>query len=346
MGIPSKVFVSDHTVPFILHLLLMALTVISTALLIAGVGAKLDPEANLQGLCNQYGVSVSLLNLEEPSGINSCTAAAHESCDAPQAGWIPWANSDEDIQSGHRMVLQPSNADLEVCLYHVTSDKGNISAGIYGSVDCQFHNGIQLGSPPGQWMVVLSPTGTVSLWAPTPEKKCPAEPQACRANATTGHWQYRYTIPGAVTETWRHGTTKTYSESKTDEWSESVSVAVDAGFKFLGVGVDTTVTTEFSHQFSQTYSNEWSTTDEHDFQVTWSEKDIGRASWQFVVNELDTCGHQEESLLREFAITPNRLSEPCCLPGYSFDAPYYTKCAKGAMLPKKGCSSQMDSIVV
>jgi len=327
----------------------MALKVLTAAALVARVAAKVnggDPEANFQGLCNQYSVPVSLLNLEQPSGINSCTAAAHTSCNAPQAGWVPWANNDQDIQSGHRMVLRPSNGDKEVCLYHVTSGQGNISAGIYGSLDCQFQKGTKLGTPPGQWMVVLSPTGTVSLWAPTPEKKCPTEPQSCLANTTTGHWQYRYTIPASVTETWKHGTTKKHSESTTEAWDESVSAAVKAGFKFKGIGVDATVTSEVKHQFSQTYSKEWSTTDEHDFQVTWSEKDIGQASWQFVVDELDSCDHQEETLLQEFAITPNRLSEPCCLPGYSFDAPYYTKCAQGAMLPKKGCSSQQDSFVV
>lgn len=327
----------------------MALKLVIAAALIAGVAAKahMDPEANFQGLCNQKSAPVSLLNLERPSGINSCTAGAHASCNAPEAGWIPWANNDQDLQSGHRMVLSSFGVgDKEVCLYHVTSDQGKYSAGIYSSVDCQFHSGRLVGTPPGQWMVVLGSTGAVSLWSPTPEQQCPTEPRSCRAKHTSGQWKYRYTIPGAVTETWKHGTAKTYSQSKTEEWSESVSIAVDTSFKFLGIGADITVTSTFSHQFSEAYSSEWSTTDEHDFQVAWPKKDIGKASWQFVVSELDNCGHQEETLLKEFAITPNRLMEPCCLPGYSFDAPYYTKCAKGAMLPKKECSSQQGSLFV
>merc|ERR1719195_732016 len=56
------------------------------------------------------------------------------------------------------------------------------------------------------------------------------QPRACRATEVSGRWVYQYTIATATEETWKEGTTKTHSESKTKEWSTSVTAKVKQGW--------------------------------------------------------------------------------------------------------------------
>ena len=125
----------------------------------------------------------------------------------------------------------------------------------------------------------------------------------------------------------RSGTTKKFAESRTDEWSKQVTLAAAAGSTFLGfaggaVGVSGTL----RHSVTDAYGKEWSTNIEDSWTVEFSEKDRGKALWQFVFIIKDDCDHEEQALIREYALTPNQRHPPCCLPGYSSDGLNYGIC--------------------
>lgn len=297
------------------------------------VGAA--PTGNINGLCNQNDAEFFMRNQENPGGRDDCDAKPHSFCQTSEEAWIPWAQSAEDLEHGHHMGIS-SDLIHWFCIW-----RNNDEEKIYGAPNCQYSAKRELAKVPGVWRPVVSPAGDVSLWEPQ-LSPCPDEPRTCTVNKSMGQWLYKYTISGTVTETWKHGTTKTHEESKTEEWTESMSVSVDAGFKFLGMGTEITITGGFAHSTSSTHQDEWSITEEEDFSITFDEAYWGKAAWQFIFSEFDTCLHQENTLTREFAVTANAMDEPCCLPGYAADAPKYKVClSEKVMLPngkEHGCS--------
>lgn len=158
----------------------------------------------------------------------------------------------------------------------------------------------------------------------------------CKANKVSGQWVYQYTIPAATTETWKEGTEKKYTESKTEQWTQSVSITTELSWEFLGMGGKIDITAAVAHSTTNAYSHEWATTTEHDFSVTWSQDMVGKAAWQFKFDEYDTCHHKENTLTREYAVTEGQWRQPCCVPGWSVDAPHYTTCHSKETMTKDG----------
>jgi hypothetical protein len=158
----------------------------------------------------------------------------------------------------------------------------------------------------------------------------------CTANMVSGRWVYKYTVATATTEKWKEGTSKTHTESKTREWSESVTRKVTKGWELEGTSGKISVGTTIGHQTSQGYSDEWSVSSEYDFTITWSKDDVGKSAWQFHFNTVDSCGHSEETLTHEYALTESAAREPCCVPGYSTDAPMYLTCLSQDAMVKDG----------
>merc|ERR1712232_1511314 len=155
-----------------------------------------------------------------------------------------------------------------------------------------------------------------------------------------GLWSYRHTVSAPTIETWKHGTARKHEESKTDTWTWAVEESVSAGFAHYcpggpaGFGVAVTVTGKQAWEVSNYFSNEWSTHEEMEFSVEWSEEDVGKAIWQFVFTHVDTCQHEENTVTQEFAKTMNGKDEPCCLPGFFADDPSYKVClSEAAMIP-------------
>jgi len=301
------------------------------------------PTAAIKGLCNQNDAQFYLRHRDGP-GRDDCDAAPHSSCQVSSDGaWISHANSAEDLRLGHHIDIF-SDPARPFCIWHDDYDNK-----IYGALNCQYADRRQLATVPGLWNVVVSPVGDVSLWEPG-TRICPIEPRNCTVNRSTSQWQYRYTISGSVTETWKHGTSKRHEESKTETWDESMTISVSQSFGFLGMGGEITITGSLAHSTAREFQDEWSTTDEQEFSVTWDKSDIGKASWQFIWNEFDTCSHEEHTKTREFAVTANRLDEPCCLPGYATDAPHYKVCLSEEVMVANGkdhgCSVQGAIVVV
>lgn len=144
----------------------------------------------------------------------------------------------------------------------------------------------------------------------------------CDAKSVTGSWKRRYTLAGQTSDEWDHGTSKTHSESKTKEWSESVTAQVSHKFSFGKASISA----EVQHSMSDTYSNEWTVSDTHKFTVTFSPEDHGKTVWQFVFDTQDSCNHAETTLSKDYAVTRDAEQPPCCLPGYAHDAPTYQNC--------------------
>jgi hypothetical protein len=149
-----------------------------------------------------------------------------------------------------------------------------------------------------------------------------------------GQWTVHATIPGAVTETWKHGTSKKHTESKSDEWSMSATRTVTRGFKFEEFSAESKIESSISRSISNSYSSEWGVNDEYDWTIQWSQSDIGKTAWQFQFAFTDTCNHEETTRAQEFAVTEGAFRPPCCLPGYATDAPAYLTCvSKDYMIP-------------
>ena len=250
---------------------------------------------------------------------------------------IPEAESQADLDAGKRWLVDGNNGRT-FCIWRMTRDKM-----IRGADSCNFSNRLDMAesNPDQMWYVVLDERFHVALSL----NNCAGPPPSfpCSAKSVKGYWRYRYTIPTDNTETWKHGSLKKYQDSKTEEWSDSVTIKVELGFEIEGFDLGFSVGPTLGHKFAETYSQEWSVSEEYDFTFRWSGQDVGKASWQFVVDTLDTCGHKERALLQEFAVTPNREREPCCLPGYGVDMPYYTRCvSKEYLMPnaeKHGCTA-------
>jgi len=165
----------------------------------------------------------------------------------------------------------------------------------------------------------------------------------CDAMNVTGWWNYYVTLVGPATESLTYGTQKEHSESKTETWSQSVTISVSGGFQYsspsgAGGDVQVQVSGTLSHSISEAYSDTWSTSTQETFSETFPANDTGMSVWQFHFNITDTCKHVEEAKTREYALTPNKLHPPCCLPGYGADAPFYTTCVTGESMAPGGKS--------
>ena len=165
---------------------------------------------------------------------------------------------------------------------------------------------------------------------------------ACVGKAVQGQWVYQQTIaqPG-VTQKWIWGTNKQHTESKTTDWSESVSATVSQGWELFGSEGSVSITSTFSRSESQSYSYSWSSSTTEEYDITWSKSAVGKAAWQFDFIATDSCQHKETAHVKEFALTDGQWSPPCCAPGYATDAPQYKTChSKEVMVAggeKLGC---------
>lgn len=148
----------------------------------------------------------------------------------------------------------------------------------------------------------------------------------CSANSANGDWVAREVIQGE-TEYWiQHGTSKSHSESKTKEWSNSVTTTVEAKFGFAGASVSNTI----GKSTSQSYSSEWSRNDQTGYKITFHEDVRGKQLWQYIIHIKDDCSHAEQTLTKDYALTANRNQKPCCPPGYG---------SKGHTTDYQGCDA-------
>jgi len=291
------------------------------------------------GVCNNYKSEISVWSI---SGSNTCHVKANGGiCSGGLAKHgidpeIPNVVNAKDFNSRHMRVY--SN-DSRVALNIWRDDnQGKIYAGpAYG------RDFFQIGKefPDATWNLAVTETGDLELFGSDDPNDCPTVCKVTDPQKIHGSWKYKYVIASIGSESWEHGTTQTHKESKSKEWSKSVTTTVKSGFEFEGYSTSISVSKNIGQKVSEMYSDEWSISDTHIFTVTWTKDDIGKVAWQWHMSETDNCGHKEDTLVKDFALTSDAATLPCCVPGYGADMPFYTKCiSKAAMIPggeKKGC---------
>jgi hypothetical protein len=163
--------------------------------------------------------------------------------------------------------------------------------------------------------------------------------RACVVTSMTGHWEALQVISlqGSVKVT--VGTSSTYSETATKEWSESAKMSLEEGLKVEGVGSETTTfSQEVTAAMSDSYSTEFSRTTQVERTYTFAEDDVTKQLWQFVMSPSDSCGHAASTDINEIALTKGRYEPPCCAPGWATDAPTYRTCkTQASMINITGC---------
>lgn len=176
-----------------------------------------------------------------------------------------------------------------------------------------------------------------------------AQCRPCGATSVLGHWRFFQSISFAGEHSWLVGTTQTDSKSEGREWSSSVTHSISSGFELggeiEGVGGKVTLTKEISTtigtQVSSSFSHEFSIKQEETSKVVFTKEHVGKVVWLFHFDIADNCGHIENTVTHEFAVTPTAAVAPCCVPGYSTDIPAYTTCtSEDAMVPggkDRGC---------
>lgn len=266
--------------------------------------------ANIYGICNQYRTAVRFTNTETAG--NDCTAKAGGNCNAKKA-FIPKCEHAGDYKKHH---------------FRVSSDDGAVGWSIWKCDGCgQIQGGTDYGTKmvmgqevsKGQWNLVISPTGNVSLYPSADWNDCPTvKPSCSRISKKSGKWAYVQSVSSKQDITFVHGVTRTYTNTKTQEWAKSVTVSVGEGFNAIFVSGSVSISSTTSRSISQSYSSTFAETDETQFHDTFDAGTI----WQWSWNITDECG-SSTVLGTDVVRTNGRYQPPCCLPGLAKDPTNY-----------------------
>lgn len=150
--------------------------------------------------------------------------------------------------------------------------------------------------------------------------------KCCKVKAfhVEGRWKWYTTLTGderSIKIT--HGATKTKSETKTEEWSSSVTTTVetslDAPLPFGATGGGkTSVSNTISRSMANTFSEEWSSSETKEDTITIKHDDkIGLELWQWVFDIEDPMRNKVSAGTIAYAYTKTRREPPRCFPGYS-----------------------------
>jgi hypothetical protein len=280
--------------------------------------------ANIKGICNRYESTVHFTNTECDG--NNCDAPSMNGCDANRA-FIPKCESVTDFDE-HHMQVRSDDGHVNFKLW-----KDDGAGKIYGGSDYAVKQEMADEVSKGEWNIVINSDAKVWLYLASDPEDCP--PLPCTVTDVSGTWiPSLYDVVAPTTETWMHGTSKKYSESKTTEWSDSLTLAMSKGLLVKGLKMSA----EISNSFSRTYSSEWSVDTQQTFSVTFESKDVGKTVWRFQFDENDSCIHAEQTITQDFALTANAETPPCCLPGHFVNDNTYRNCiSQEASLPGEGC---------
>lgn len=158
----------------------------------------------------------------------------------------------------------------------------------------------------------------------------------CIATQVVGRWLFQKTLIGKSTMTFKYGTSQKHGSESLQTWTKSVTSAMRAGLEVAGVGgMSTRLETSVRNQIAQRQSYEWSNSREMTEVAEFGDDDEGKSLWQFVFESSDSCGSKKDQILsQQWALTKNRDSPPCCLPGFATDGVAYQKCSsQKAVLP-------------
>lgn len=296
--------------------------------------------ANIYGVCNQYSSEVTFKNTE--NGGNDCSAPKHGKCNAHRA-WIPKCEQASDY-SHHHMEVRSADGHVN---YKIWKDDGK--AKIRGGSDYGKAHDVTDIVKGGAWNIVISPTGKVSLYETADPNNCPAPEKHCsKIGKKSGEWKYVQSVSSTQSVSFRHGVTRSYTNTNTKTWSQSVTVSVSAGFNVLVAKGDVSVSSTTAYEEAKAYSSTFEETDE----TTFTDQFKAGTIWQWVWTIEDECGR---SIVKGTDVVRTRgtFEPPCCLPGFALDPKNYAgKCgaAKGSkayvLCPKSETYTNASTIIV
>lgn len=160
------------------------------------------------------------------------------------------------------------------------------------------------------------------------------QPSSCMAQMVSGKWVGHGALMSRESESWTYGIQVAHQESNREEWRLSATSSVRQGWKLLGVNSSVAISGSLAHQTSEAWSDAWEVGKDRSISLVHEATDTGKYAWKFVFTFTDSCGHTEHAILRDVAITAGAWQEPCCIPGFAMDAPYYRTChIEKAMIP-------------
>jgi len=168
----------------------------------------------------------------------------------------------------------------------------------------------------------------------------------CEATETAGKWEWDQKLPTHTVIQYQWGSTKSSSSTKSEEWAESVSASVEAGFQYGVASGSVTVTGSLAKQAAQQDSDAWEKNEVETLTMTYAAEDAGKDIWQFQYQVTDGCDNHVTSKTKHIAVKEGGLeSPPCCLPGYGTDHTY-TKCtSQKARIPdQQNCGDDVRCV--
>ena len=136
-------------------------------------------------------------------------------------------------------------------------------------------------------------------------------------STASGEWRALVYTNGGQEVSYTAGVTTTDGSERTKEWNAGVQTTVSAGFNFLGISGQASVTGSFSRSTSSMVSR--SVQESTSQTLTTSFEAPGGQVWQFAYTVQDSCGVADIKT-RDLVSTANRGEPPCCLPGFAVTA--------------------------
>lgn len=271
---------------------------------------------------NPYGGPGEFQSLDAGGGYHHIYQCDHASCfdtdnmrvyatggdsSPPYSGMLAtfWTNDDT------------SGYNIQACGRGITGNDYSIGWSEQ-SDDCwnEGNGGHQFDSSQDNYIVTVGVDGKVSFVPGTDAGACPKlpEPTCTNIQKPKGRW-----VPSgfsSLNHTWKiyEGTTHSYTKTNAEQWGNSVSATVQAGFEAEIFSGSISITGTISNQISQTYSSTFSTTQssEEDYECGPGEV------WQWVFEIQDECGTSTSKRF-DVVVTANQAQVPCCLPGFFKD---------------------------
>lgn len=107
------------------------------------------------------------------------------------------------------------------------------------------------------------------------------------------------------------------ASTTTETFSTSVSTTASAGIEMEGIsgGVETTLSSTMSKEFSQTQAQFWSMDKRTGHTINFGAEDVGKSFWQFQYKVVDPWNKVAYSVTDYTSLTVNESVRPLCLPG-------------------------------
>lgn len=173
-------------------------------------------------------------------------------------------------------------------------------------------------------------------------RSCPKCAPSVASVHTKGFWKAVESPTAETSYEVVTGVSRTMSKTEMKEWATTVTASASQSMEIglpeiKGVSVGGSATREISGSLSQSLAETFQSSITKSTTKKRTYKYGAGVIWQWVFDVNDDCGKTEFQTV-DIAHTPNKMSPPCCLPGYFKDpANARGECADGAPANAKFC---------